>query len=145
MTGRIANIVSNVAGSVTAMFAVAVVPLLITAGGAIDYIRAERVQTALQAALDGAAMAAATSDAETLDGKIAAGENFFASNFSSAFQMEVRATIKISGARVIASAAFNYPTSILALGGIESIPIESSAVADMGKDGDAQFVMNLGG
>jgi Putative Flp pilus-assembly TadE/G-like/von Willebrand factor type A domain len=45
-------------GSITILFAVALVPLLVVSGAAIEYSRSTRVQTDLQSAVDGAALAA---------------------------------------------------------------------------------------
>lgn len=46
-------------GQVSVLFALASVPLLIAAGAAIDRIRMDSVRTDMQAALDGASLAAA--------------------------------------------------------------------------------------
>jgi hypothetical protein len=45
-------------GSISILFAVALVPLLVVSGAAIEYSRSTRVQTDLQSAVDGAALAA---------------------------------------------------------------------------------------
>ncbi len=46
-------------GQMTILFALAAVPLMIAAGAAIDYIRIDNVRSQMQAAVDGAALAAA--------------------------------------------------------------------------------------
>jgi Flp pilus assembly protein TadG len=49
-------------GAVAIIVAVAMIPLLIAAGVAIDFVRAQQARTALQAAVDSAAMAAANKE-----------------------------------------------------------------------------------
>lgn len=51
----------DVKGNVTIMMAVAVVPLLAAVGAAIDMVHANYAQTALQSAVDAAALAGGTS------------------------------------------------------------------------------------
>src|SRR4051794_1779304 len=48
-------------GAVAMMFALALVPLLLVSGAAIEYSRSTRVQADLQSAVDGAALAAGRS------------------------------------------------------------------------------------
>ncbi len=58
-------------GQVSVLMALAAVPLLIAAGAAIDRVRLDNARTEMQAAVDGAAMAAALAErlAPTSSGK----------------------------------------------------------------------------
>jgi hypothetical protein len=123
-------------GNVAVVFAIALIPIVGLAGGAIDYNRATSVKAAMQAALDATALAmakeAGSMSAATLDRKA---EDYFAAAFNrpEARKIKVNATVSTHGApAVIGRGAGLIETNFLGILGIDKIPIEAEAKAVWG-------------
>src|SRR5437773_5088547 len=91
-------------GNVSIMFALAIVPLILAAGAAVDYVRASRAQTALQAAVDGAALAAAMSDSLGLGQEKTAAKHYFKENFHDSFASDLDPDVAVAKDVVTVSA-----------------------------------------
>ncbi|HUR42609.1 MAG TPA: vWA domain-containing protein [Aestuariivirga sp.] len=130
-------------GNVSILFALAALPLLLAAGMAIDYLRAARVQTELQAALDSAALAAAMAEPDGPDKQKSAGVTYFKSNFATAGFASVEPTITVNKTTVIATATLNYPTAFMGLAGIESMEIGGFAEVEPSKENNVEVVLVL--
>jgi Flp pilus assembly protein TadG len=145
MLGLMARLTRRTEGNVTVLFALAVVPLLIAAGSAIDYIRFLDTKTSVQAALDGAALAAATPVGITDAQRIAVAKDYFRSNVS--FKAENGAPIdidvKVSIDTVAASVNANVATSFMRLGGVNTMKLDEMAEVMRPFDGKAEVVLVL--
>jgi Flp pilus assembly protein TadG len=69
-------------GNVAFVFAVSIVPLLFAVGAALDLIRANQAEDALQGAADAAALAAGASDRTTDADTVAIATNYVRKNFT---------------------------------------------------------------
>ncbi len=131
------------AGNVSMFFAIAVVPLLLAAGSAIDYVSAIRAQTQMQAAVDGAALSVATATTLTDKQRRQIGKSYFKDNFNGTELEDADNAIVINGDRITISASFSYPTTFMALAGIGHFKIGALAEVDRGGDDNAEVVLVL--
>ncbi len=136
------SFLGNIKGSVSTMFAIAAVPMLLAAGTAIDYVRAMQAETALQSALDASAMAVALSEKKSKKDREQVGKDYFEENFADATTVKAL-KIKIQGSLVTASAQYDYPTTFMALGGVGSFKIGGLAEVDLSNDKKAEVVLVL--
>src|SRR6185295_14695029 len=79
-------------GAVAILFALSLIPVVLVAGSALDYVQANDVKGKLQAALDSAALAAATSGNLTDDERLALAKKAFEENFTASKTRGIRAT-----------------------------------------------------
>ncbi len=105
------------------MFAVAAIPVLIAGGVAVDRIRMDRMRTALQAAVDGAALAAANADTRSNKQREALAKTYFRRNFDGADDPGSRFSVKVTPAKVTARASAEVSTPFMSLGGLTSATI----------------------
>jgi Flp pilus assembly protein TadG len=133
----------NTNGNVTTMLALSILPLFFAAGSAIDYIRKVRAETHLQAAVDGAALAIATSGATTDSAKVAVGKTFLATNFRDSELADVVPQITVSAGVITVSADYDYPTRFMMLAGIKSLKIGGYSQVEGGSSGNAEIAMVL--
>jgi Flp pilus assembly protein TadG len=68
---KLLRLIGNETGAIGLTFALTLIPLLIIAGGAIDYARTIQYKSSLQAAVDGAALAGATAFSDSTQGATA--------------------------------------------------------------------------
>lgn len=118
-------------GNVAIVFAIALIPMVGLAGGAIDYSRASSVKAAMQAALDATALAmakqAGSMSASQLDRK---SEEYFKAAFHrpDAKRVKISASYSTNGApTVTVTGSAVIRTNFLGLLGINQIPIEAMA------------------
>jgi Flp pilus assembly protein TadG len=132
-------------GNVTVLFALALVPLLLTAGSAIDYMRFNDMRTSIQAGLDGAALAAALPADLTDANRIKVAKDYFKKNVSyrkmDGSEIDINITIKPD--TVIASVDAELATSFMKLAGIKMM--RSAEVAEVTRplDNKAEVVLVL--
>ena len=132
-------------GSIAVFYAISAVPLLLAAGTAIDYVRYFAGTTELQAALDSAALAAASTreatDAERLD----LAEATFVINLegSSLAADDVTRNFDIQDETVVAAATMDMATSLMKLAGFESMRLSLSAEVAVPADKKAEIALVL--
>ena len=141
--GTLRSAVRQSGGNVTMMFAIAAVPLLLAAGSAIDYVRSARAQTELQSAADGAALAIATASTTVHSEQKQIGVSYFDANFKDTEMAGVQPKIAIAGGVITVSVSYKYPTSFMALAGIDTIDIGASSEVTNGNDSNAEVAMVL--
>jgi Flp pilus assembly protein TadG len=143
MLRKLGSLLKTAEGNVTILFALAAVPLLLAAGAALDYVRVVSARTELQAALDGAALAAAM--ATDLDGKERekAAKKYFDKNFSLASKSEYRLDVKVTATSIVATASYELPTSLMAIAGLTQSEIESTSEVQRAKGSTAEVVLVL--
>jgi Flp pilus assembly protein TadG len=117
---------SNQKGTTAITFALAVVPMLLCAGIAVDYMRYANARTELQAALDASALAVAAAANLSNPARIAAGEatfddNIAAQNIDAA---TVNKSFKFNAGAVVASASYELPTALMQLAGFSKMNVD---------------------
>jgi Flp pilus assembly protein TadG len=126
--------VKDEGGAVMLMFAFALIPVLLTIGGSIDYLRAERARSQLQQALDSATIAAAagsTSNAALMQTNDAGGG--LITNVSVSWK-------KNSDGSVTGNATAQVPTSFLHLANMASMSVAATSTASVGSPQTASSV-----
>jgi Flp pilus assembly protein TadG len=130
------RLIASENGNVAIIFAMAVIPLLVTVGASIDYSRAAATRVALQSALDSTALMlakeAATETSAQLQSNAA---KYFNAQFSRSGieNIQVSATYKTSGGpQVTVSANAQQPTTIMKLLGYKMLPVGSSSTTTWG-------------
>jgi Flp pilus assembly protein TadG len=133
---------ANDGGQVTVLFALVAVPLFLAAGMAIDRIGADNARTELQAAVDGAGLAAALADVnETQRKKIA--RDYFDSNFRLMSNSEANFSVSTSADKITVSAQVDYPTSFMRLAGIDYSRLTASVDVQLASGGNAEVALVL--
>jgi Flp pilus assembly protein TadG len=120
-------------GATAIIFGLAVLPLMVALGAAIDYSRAANVRASMQRAVDSAAIVVARDSASlSATGAETRGRDFFAANFGKqdATLTPVEVTRDAKTVRVAASGT--VPTAFMQIVGINAIPISSEAVVNWG-------------
>ena len=139
----------NTRGNVAIIFGVALVPLLIAAGAAVDIARAYVVQTKMQASLDAAALAAAAITNTNDDDRLEAAKLAFQANYPAPRLGENLAQPKfeIEDGVVVASVAGSLDTTLMAVAGIKKMDIGvSTEITVPGlKDGEIVLVLDYSG
>jgi len=125
-------------GNVALTFGLAAVPLIIGVGAAIDYSRANSVQSSLQAALDSTALMLSR-DAATLSNSAlqSKADAYFKAMFTrgDVNNVNVSATYSVSGgSNVVVNASVEMPTTIMSIAGpgFASTKIAGSSTAKWG-------------
>jgi hypothetical protein len=114
-------------GSIAVIFAVSLIPLLGFSGAAVDYVRATQSRSKMQAAADGAALAAVLAQVPTAAQREGTARQVFSSLRTSGIAATPVVSATTTQATVTASTAVD--TSMLKLIRIRQIPIRSHATA----------------
>jgi Flp pilus assembly protein TadG len=129
-------------GQLTAMMGLSILPILLTAGAAIDYARVTREQAAFYGAVDAAALAIAADDRSSLAGLTSDeaketrrkdledyAKKFLTKNYvdASGGKSVVTATLTLSGEEVKLAASLDFPTTIMSITGIKKFTLKSNA------------------
>jgi Putative Flp pilus-assembly TadE/G-like len=140
--GLLNRFLRNSAGSMTSVMGLSVIPILFTAGAAIDYARMTREQAAFYGAVDSAALAIAADERSSLigldtDDKKEArrvlledyAKLYLNKNYVDASGGKSVKTLKLSfdDVKVKIEATLDFPTSILAITGIKKLSLSSNA------------------
>lgn len=114
-------------GSVAVIFAIALVPILLGVGAAIDFSRASSFRNTLQAALDNALLGGAK-DGSTSWAQIAS--NIFNSNAQNGYSNTMSASFSQSSSTVYSgNASGSVPTTFLGIFHVATIPVSVKATA----------------
>lgn len=137
------------AGNVAIMFGLAVIPLLVAAGSAIDLVRFTAVHTQLQAALDAGTLAAAVAKDKSDAQRFAIGKDIFEANLKQAepINLPSHVSFKINSATVVSEASLVLPTSLMAVVGISSLDVGAASEVAIPADKKAEiaFVLDYSG
>ncbi len=123
------------------LFAFSLVPMLFTAGAAIDYARVTREQAAFYGAVDAAALAIAADDRSSMLGLDATAQAartkdlldyaklYLKKNYADASggKAVVNASLTVTGEEVKLAATLDFPTTILSITGITKLTLRSNA------------------
>lgn len=110
-------------GNVAIMMAIGIMPLLLAAGSALDYGNSIRARTALQAASDAAALAAARTEGTSAQRKAVA-EQYFKTNLG-AYATGYGATMTFTDTdkTVRVSSTMNIPTYLMSIAGFDKTTV----------------------
>lgn len=117
---------ANHDGNIAIVSALAILPVLMAAGAAVDYLGSYELRTSIQSAVDAAALASAASPDEGVDSKKALASTFFHQN--SGFP-DITPETAVGADTVQVSVATTSKTSFLSLGGITELPVNVTATA----------------
>lgn len=132
-------------GSAGILFGLAMLPILLAAGAAVDYGRAKYTKTRLQASVDSAALAA-------MSGKVRGGDaSQIASNYvgqafvNSGLNPAITTSIDNTAGTVTVRATVNQPTSVMKILHMNSVAVSATATAGLGVGGGlpVELVMAL--
>ncbi len=140
---NIRKLAAHSGGNVSILLAIAALPLFMGAGAAIDFVRAMRAQTEMQAAADSAALATARLDTDDPEERKAAGVTYFQSNFQIAGFGSIVPDVAVDADKVVVTATLNYPTSFMGLAGITALEIGSLAEVELAKEDNIEIVLVL--
>jgi Flp pilus assembly protein TadG len=121
------------AGNTAITFALAFIPLVGLVGAAVDYSRANQLQTAMQAAADTTAlMVAQGADSQSASAVQSSANNIYNSLFTNkaAANLKVAGTYARSGnSTVVVTATATYRTSFMGIVGFPSMPLAATSTA----------------
>jgi Flp pilus assembly protein TadG len=127
----IRRFLSDRSGSTAVIFAIALMPLAVATGAAMDYSRASATRAELQKALDAAVLAAAIEAskgglATTVQGVV---QSYFKANAKLTGNPEISSSVDNVAGAVAATAQLPVQTSFRQLAGIASIPVSATSQA----------------
>ena len=131
-------------GNVAIIFGMAVVPLMLGAGVAVDYARSVTAKNTMQAAADAAALAAAAMTNATDAERIAMAQNVFDANFTTIKGVtagNLSVTFPAGGVRVTHDATVD--TVLMKLAGIKDIPLKTETEVNLPTIGKAEIALVL--
>ncbi|NNF80843.1 MAG: VWA domain-containing protein [Rhizobiales bacterium] len=131
-------------GNVAIIFGLAVVPLMIGAGVAVDYARSVTAKNVMQSAADAAALAAAAMTKASEADRIAMAQNVFDANFSTIKGVKsgnLKVTFPAGGVRVTHEATVD--TVLMQLAGIQDIPLKTVTEVNLPTIGKAEIALVL--
>ena len=145
MSSKLRLFFKETKGNAAVTFAISIVPLLIAAGSAIDYMRYADAKTSVQAALDGAALAAAMPEDKTDAERIAIAYQYFDRNLSYRHPdgSPIDLDVKINTDTIVARVDTEVPTSFMRLGGIDRMVLRESSEVVRPFEGTAEVVLVL--
>lgn len=135
---RAANFRSAKAGNVAVIFAFSLVPMLLFVGGAIDYTRTNASRTAMQEALDSAALmlskevnGLSQTDIQTK------GEAYFKALYTDPYVQDVKVTVNFTpstsgGSTLTMTGSAALPTELMYIAGYQKIPFGTSSTTAWG-------------
>lgn len=122
-------------GGTAIIFGLALVPIMLTLGAAVDYGRATMMKSRLQASVDAAALAAVSAQYRGGNPTNVAA-NFVAQKFAgSGLTVTTTTTPNLAQGTVLVSAVLTIPTSVLKIAHINALPVTAQAKAALGASG----------
>lgn len=140
--GLLRRFAGDTRGNVGIFMGIAILPLLVAAGVAIDTARVSRSHSALQVAVDSAALAAASSDKVNMAGLTAAQKaarkkeiedlvrNFMKSNYKDE-GAEATITVTVTDTALTVQGRKLFPTTLMGLVGYKTVDIDAQAEVNL--------------
>ncbi len=123
-------------GNTVIVFALAFIPMVGLTGAAVDYSRAQQLQTSMQAAADTTAlMVAQTAASQTAAVVQSSTNNYFKAIFTNPAAQGLQVTGTYSstnGSTVVVSATATYQTSFMGVMGFRTLPLAANSTASFG-------------
>lgn len=132
-------------GTTAVTFALAIVPMLLATGAAIDYLRYASAKTELQGALDSGALAVAAAQTLPTADRIKAGEDSFKRNIANG-QLAgeiVSVNFSLNNSKVIGTASVELPTALMQIAGITRMGIDIETEISMPEVKKAEIALVL--
>ncbi len=120
--------VAGTKGNVSIIFAVAAIPILLTAGVAIDFSRAENMRTRLQVATDSAALAGASMEDASDGQRIQMAKDFLGENLSG-LNVSPVSQVTVSDGEITVEVTKDLDNSLMRLAGLNSTSVATTATA----------------
>jgi Flp pilus assembly protein TadG len=132
-------------GTVAVMTGLAIVPLLLAAGAAIDFARLNAAQTHVQASLDAGALSGAAAKKASDSTRVSLAEAAFADNMKNgaAAGLKYNVLFKVEGEKVVSTAEITVPTALMQIAGIGEMKAQSRSEVNILADKKAEIVMVL--
>jgi Flp pilus assembly protein TadG len=145
MANLFRRFLANHKGNTAITFAIAIVPVLLATGAAVDYLRYAAAKSELQAALDSGALAVAAAQTLTASGRIAAGNSSFNRNMeaSGLGGEDIEADFAISGTAISATATLKLPTALMQIAGITTMDVTAETEISIPDVKKAEIAMVL--
>jgi Putative Flp pilus-assembly TadE/G-like/von Willebrand factor type A domain len=133
-------------GAVAVTIGIAVIPMMMAAGVALDFVHASALKTKLQSALDSAALAAASAQDLSDKERIDVANKVFAENWQDKMTKDIPAmpdfsVIKDKG--IQGSAAIKMPTALMRIVGINTMDVGSDVTISIPEGTKAEVVLSL--
>ena len=123
-------------GNTVVVFALAFIPLVGLTGAAVDYSRAQQLQTGMQAAADTTALMVAQSAASSTAAAVqTATSNYYKAIFNNPAAQNLTVTgtySNTSGSTVVVSSTATYRTSFMGVVGFSTLPLAANSTASFG-------------
>ena len=132
----------DTSGSYAVLFAIALVPVILSAGIAVDYASMTRNRAFLQNAMDAAVIAAGAETNMTPEERIEEAVNVFEANVES-HSLQVTPEITVDGETISGTANYDHPTSFGGIIGINSIGVSVAAQVKYAVESAAEVAMVL--
>jgi len=132
-------------GAIAVLYAISAIPIFVAAGSAVDYIRYVAGTTELQAALDAAALAAASTPDATDEERLALAEATFIMNLedSNLSAGAITRSFEIEDETVVAAADMNMATSLMKFAGFQSMKLSIGAEIAVPANKEAEIALVL--
>ena len=145
MANLFRRFMANHQGNTAITFAIAIVPVLLATGAAVDYLRYAAAKSELQAALDSGALAVAAAQSLSNSERIAAGNNSFLRNMeASGFGGEgIEADFAISGTAISATATLKLPAAMMQIAGLDTMDVVAETEISIPDVKKAEIVLVL--
>ena len=145
LTSAFPKFVADQKGTTAVIFALTVLPLLLTAGVAIDIVRYSSAKVALQSALDAGALAVAAATNLSPPARLAAGDSTFTANLEAAAigSASVARNFDLAEDTVVASASFDLPVGLMQLAGFSAMAVEAESEVTVPENKKAEIALVL--
>jgi Flp pilus assembly protein TadG len=136
-------------GAVAITLAIAVLPMMLAGGVALDFVHASSLRTKLQGALDAGALAAASSHTLNDSERLALAKSIFDENWQGKETKGIKTTLNFSieGSGVRGNADIEVPTALMRLVGLNTMPVGSNVAISIpeGKKAEVALVLDYSG
>ena len=143
MFDQLRSFLRDVRGNATMILGVCALPIFVTIGSAVDYMRYNNTKTEIQAAIDGAALAAALPIDATDEERVAIAKDYFESNLAGLSIETPDLQITISDDTISASVKTTMPAALMLVAGIKQMSISENTEVMRPFAGQAEVVLVL--
>jgi Flp pilus assembly protein TadG len=132
-------------GAVAITIGIAVLPMMLAAGVALDFVHASAVKTRLQSALDAAALAAAASEDLSDKQRVEMARSVFDQNWQDKSTKDIKATpdFSVKGEDILGSVNIEVPTALMRIVGINTMPVASNVTISIPEGTKAEIALVL--
>jgi Flp pilus assembly protein TadG len=123
------------AGNVAIIFALSIIPVLVTGGAGIDLARALAVRSRMYEAVDAAALAVASKSGITQAQAQILAQQYFNANFTlnSSYGTPSAVTVTVNGQQVDVSSNIQMPTTIMSVAGFQHVNLSAASTVVWGQ------------